>query len=391
MNDRKGAKHRSAPERFKVWIFIWSLFSIVWQSPVCSCQAMEALVTEFGEQEEYRQLEQTIDSLLGNNGEFDLSDYISAVLSGKEALSVAGIGEAVQAGIRAPFEQLKGVFVRLVAVILFTAVFTSFAKAFRNGQVAESGFYVLYLVLFSMLAAGYLQISSVVTETLSRLFGFMQALIPVFSATLFISAGSVTSYGAAGVMLMLLAVLDKVLISVLLPCIHVYMMVVLSNHIMGEAPLGKLAELIRKIVRMVLKVLLGLAAGVTGLQAMVAPALDQTKRNSVIRVSELIPGIGKLFGSVADTLLGAGNVLKGAVGSAGVIVVVLLCMIPLMKVLLHVLCYRVTAAVVEPVADKRVLGCLSDTAEGVTMLLQLIFTGAASFILTLAVLIQATS
>ena len=208
------------------------------------CLAMEALVAEFGEQEEYRNLEKTIETLLDTKGEFDLSSYIGAVLSGEENISLQGIKTAVVEGIRSPFVQLKGEFVRLVAVILFTAIFTGFTRAFRNGQVAESGFYVSYLILFTMLAAGYLGISAIVSETLEHLFRFMQALIPVFSASLLISTGSATSAGAAATMLMLLALLDKVLSYVLLPCVHIYMMVILVNHLTGEAPLGKLAELI---------------------------------------------------------------------------------------------------------------------------------------------------
>lgn len=354
------------------------------------CMATESLVTELTEQGEYKELTQTIEELLGTEGDFDLGEYISQVVSGEEKISLNGIKSAVLQGIRAPFITLRREFVRLVAVILFTAVFTSFTRAFRNGQVAESGFYVSYLVLFSMLAAGYLAVSSIVMETLEKLLTFMQALVPVFCATLLVSTGSVTSGSAAAAMLMLLGIMDRLLISVLLPCTHIYMMIILANHLTGEEPLGKLAELVLKAIRLVLKGMLGLAAGVTGLQAMVAPVIDQTKRNSVVKVSEMIPGIGKLFSGVAETLFGAGNVLKSAVGTAGMIVILILCALPLCKVLLYVLCYRAGAAVVEPVADKRILNCLSDTAEGVTVLLQLMFTGAASLVLTLAVLVRAT-
>ena len=67
------------------------------------------------------------------------------------------------------------------------------------------------------------------------------------------------------------------------------------------------------------------------------------------------------------------------------------CLSPLIKVLLSSLCYRVGAALVEPVADKRIVRCLSDTAEGITMLFQALATGAVLFLLTLAILVRTTS
>ncbi|MBQ9118554.1 MAG: stage III sporulation protein AE [Lachnospiraceae bacterium] len=376
----------------------WRMVLLVLMAGICigvytpqECMAVENLVVELTGQEEYQELEQTVEELLGTESTFDFQEYLMAVISGEEKLSLAGIRDAVLEGIRTPFIQLRQEFVRLVAMVLFTAIFTSFTRAFQNGQVSESGFYVSYLLLVSMLAAGYLTISEIVSATLEKLFGFMQALIPVFSTTLLLASGSLTSQGAAATMLILLGILDKVLLSILLPGMHIYMMLVLANHLSGEEPLGKLSELVLKLVRMALKGMLGLVAAVMGLQAMVTPVIDATKQNAAVKVSKLLPGIGSLFSGVAETLLGASNILKNAVGSAGMVVIGVLCALPMVKVLLYVLCYRAGAAVVEPVADKRILHCMSDTAEGLTALLQLLFTGAVSFVLTLAILVRATT
>ena len=50
-----------------------------------------------------------------------------------------------------------------------------------------------------------------------------------------------------------------------------------------------------------------------------------------------------------------------------------------------------TIATVEPVADRRIVNCLTDAAEGITMLFQTLFAGAVLFLLMFAVLIRATS
>lgn len=371
-------------------LFAGTLLMFLSGQNVFCVQASEGFLEELSDSSEYEELEQTVKELLAGE-EFSFTAYLEKVLSGEEPLSV---GNFLKQAKNALFGGLSGIrkeFVRLLGIVLFTAVFTSFAKAFHSGQVSESGFYVSYLLLFSVLAAGYLSVSSLVTETLEKLFSFMKVLIPVFCASLAFATGSITAQTAAATMLMILTLADYFLIAVLLPVIHVYMMAVLANHLTEEEPLGKLTELLAKGVRLVLKALLGFVGGIGVLQTMITPVVDQTKRNSVLKVSELIPGLGSLFSGVTETVLGAGNIIKNAIGTGGMLVILFVCLLPLGKVLLSLLCYRAGAAVVEPVADKRILNCLSDTAEGITMLFQTLAAGAAFFLLILAILIRATS
>ncbi len=192
----------------------------------------------------------------------------------------------------------------------------------------------------------------------------MKLLVPVFCATLAFSTGVFTSQAASATLLMILALADYFIIAVLLPGIHLYMMSVLANHLTEEEPLGRLSDLLARGIRFAIKAVLGFVAGISVLQSMIG---------------------------VTETVLGAGNVIKNAVGTGGMIVILLLCAAPLIRVLLSALCYRAGAAIVEPAADKRIVRCLSDTAEGITMLFQALAAGAVLFLLALAILVRATS
>lgn len=372
---------------------IFILMMIAPMSGTAQVQAAEAgeeYVNELMAGEEYEALEKTVQEVLRSES-FSLTDYIRSVLSGETPFSVSDFIKTVGDGILGQTDKLKKDFVQLFALVLLTSIFNGFAKAFRDGQVAESGYYVSYLLLFSMLASGYLSMSAVAEDTLGKLLEFMKVMIPVFCGTLAFATGSITSQSAAAVLFMLLALVDYFLVSILLPVIHIYMMAVLANHLTKEEPLGKMTELIARGVRFSLKAVLSVVAGVSTLLGFVTPALDQLKRSSVLKVSEMIPGLGNLFRGVAETVCGAGNVIKNAVGTGGMLIIVFVCIVPLGRVLLMSLCYRAEAAAVEPVADKRIVSCLSDAAEGITMLFQTLFAGAVLFLLMFAVLIRATS
>lgn len=374
------------------------LFFLALIGVFCSCgnlslkagQAGESYVEEMMDGEEYAALERTVEKIL-HAEKFSLTDYIRRVLSGESAFSLSDFTASITRGIFGQMDELKKDFVQLLALVLLTSVFNGFAKAFRDGQVAESGYYVSYLLLFSMLASGYLSMSSVAENTLNTLLEFMKVFVPVFCGTIAFAAGSITSQSAAAGLFMLLAAVDYVLISLLLPVIHLYMMTVLANHLAKEEPLGKMTGLLAKGVRFALKAALSVVAAASTMLGFITPAADALKRGSIIKVSEMIPGLGNLFRGVAQTLCGAGNLIKNAVGTGGMIVIILICIVPLGRVLLVSICYRMGAAVVEPVADRRIVNCLTDAAEGITMLFQTLFAGAVLFLLMFAVLIRATS
>lgn len=357
---------------------------------VCAAEAGQEYVQELMGGEEYEALERTVQDILRAE-KFSFTDYIRGVLSGETALSIKDFGKMVTRGFTGQVDALRGDFVQIFALVLLTSIFNGFSKAFRDGQVAESGYYVSYLLLFSMLASGYLSMSSLVEDTLGTLLNFMKVLIPVFCGTIAFSTGSITSQSAAAVLFMLLAAVDYFLVSVLLPVIHIYMMTVLANHLTKEEPLGKMTELLARGVRFFLKLALSAVAAVSTLLGFVTPAVDALTRGSVLKVSEMIPGLGNLFRGVAETVCGAGNVIKNAVGTGGMVITLLICIVPLVRVLALSICYRAEAAAVEPVADRRMVRCLSEAAEGITMLFQTLFAGAVLFLLMFAVLLRATS
>lgn len=53
--------------------------------------------------------------------------------------------------------------------------------------------------------------------------------------------------------------------------------------------------------------------------------------------------------------------------------------------------YRIVAAILEPVADKRLVGCISGVAEGQKMLLHAAVSGLVLFAITIALICVGTN
>ena len=80
-------------------------------------------------------------------------------------------------------------------------------------------------------------------------------------------------------------------------------------------------------------------------------------------VSSAIPVVGKILGDAVDTVLGCGIILKNAIGVVGVIIVLGICVMPIIKLSVLTLSYKLLATVVEPISDKKIVGLLEQIGD----------------------------
>ena len=184
---------------------------------------------------------------------------------------------------------------------------------------------------------------------------------------------------------------EVLILRFLLPVINIYIMVQVLNYLAGEEYLSQFAELLSKMVTWILKTLVTCVIGINVIQGMLAPAIDALKRSALTKTAEAIPGIGNAIGGVTDVVLGTAVLIKNGIGMAGAAVMIAICAIPIVQMALMTLMYKLTAALVQPVSDKRITGCISSVSQGYELLMKVVFSTGLLFLLTIAVVTASTS
>ena len=163
------------------------------------------------------------------------------------------------------------------------------------------------------------------------------------------------------------------------------------NHLSEEDYLSKFAELLEIAVSWILKTFVGGIVGLNLVQGLINPAIDTVKRSVITRGAEAIPGIGDALGGTAEVVAGTAVLIKNGIGMTGAVICFTLCIVPLIQAALIVLMYKLSAAVIQPISDKRVIGCLESVAEGGRLLLRVIFTTGLLFLLTIVIVATLTN
>ena len=133
-----------------------------------------------------------------------------------------------------------------------------------------------------------------------------------------------------------------------------------------------------------LKTIAGIVIGFQTVQCLVMPAVDSLKTSLLRKAAGSIPGIGNIFNSVTEAVLGSAMVVKNAVGAAGMIIMAMICLMPLFKIAVCVILYRLLAAVTQPVSDRRLTMCVESVGDGADLLLKVVLTTGLMFFVSLA-------
>ena len=348
-------------------------------------EAEETIWKEF----EFSEIEDLLDDIFPEK-KTDFQDLIKKMLSGQTEPSLQVIGEMISDQFFYEWKSSKAGMVHILLIVIVAAVFTNFSNVFQNQQISEISFYVLYLLLITIGLNSFRILIVSASENLERLIGFMKVLGPVYFLAVAFAAGSSTSILFYNLVLLLIYLVELVILNFLIPFVQVYIVVKVMNNLSEEDYLSKFAELCETVIAWTLKTLLAGVTGVNIIQGLLSPTIDSLKRSVVGRSAEAIPVVGDAIGGVTEVMLGTAVLIKNGIGVAGALVCIGICLVPIIQMAVVTLLYKLIAAMIQPVSDKRIVGCISSIADGSQMLLRIIFTTGVLFLLTIAVVTATT-
>lgn len=351
-------------------------------------------IVDFEDSLKYDEIQDAIDDInvSGLNGEkFSFKAYVDGFVSGEKKLSLATVFSDVSKYFFGQLNKEKNSIVQLIAIAIVAAVFTSFTNVFKSSHIAETGFYVTYLLMFTLLTATFCKISALAASTLHSLLDFMKALIPTYFMGIAFCSGTRTSMVFYETTLFLITLVDVLLIKVLLPLINVYFILMLANNIMKEDMLSKMAELLENIISWSLKSVLAAVIGFNVIQGLIVPLSDQVKRSVLLKTAHAVPGVGNAIGSVTESVFAAGLLIKNSIGVAGLIIIVVICLTPLIKLVLYQLIYKFGASIVQPISDKRIINCINGTAKSAKLLTSVVVISSVLFLFTIVIITTSTN
>lgn len=356
---------------------------------------MEAVAADAGEEKEYQIQDKMIegfdyedvDRMLGElfpEEGLTFKETLVSVLSGDQKFSLDLLKNLVEHQLAGAFTGSRRNLLHILVIALIAAVFHNFSKVFGSRQVCEISFYVLYLLLIALCLDSFQLVMEWVSGGMEKLTAFMGVFCPVYFLSVSLAKGSVTAVAFYNLMLFFIYLVEMVIVYFIIPVIHIYIMVKVLDFLSAQEYLSKFAELIEVMVSWILKTLVACTLGFNVIQGMISPAIDSVKRSTVTRTAEAIPGVGDAIGGVTEVVFGTAVLVKNGIGITGMLICLAICLVPLVQTGIISLMYKLAAAMIQPVSDKRITGCVECVGDGLRLLMRVIYTTGLLFLLTIA-------
>ncbi len=330
---------------------------------------------------DYREVDRILAEIFPED-KIRFSDLVSKLTTGED------VGEVLWDFLREEtsyeFAYAKKSMLQILLIVLVAAIFHNFAGVFQNQQASELGFYILYVLFITICVGTFRVLIDSVGNGVSNLLQFFRALGPVYFMVVAVTTGSASSIVFYNILLFIIHLADLIITGLLLPLVQAFFVLRILNEMSKEDYLSKFGDFIEMIIKWSLRVFLAGVVGINLIQGMLSPAIDAVKRTVLRSGGEALPVIGEAIGGVTEVLLGTAVLIRNGIGVAGMIISIAMCMVPIVQMAAIVILYRLLAAVVQPISEKRMVNCIGNMADGASLLLQIVLTSGALFLIVIA-------
>ncbi len=345
-----------------IYIFVFAIIFINLMIPISIANEEETLE----EQQEEFGISEFIEEANTYSGEFfediNMNEILNNAIKGevdnqtlfKKVLGLIG-GELIDG---------LSVLGSILAIVVIHSILKSVSESLENDTISKLIYYVQYILIVTIIMMNFLDIVQVVKDTCNNLVGFMNILIPLL-ISLMIYTGSIATSGILEpIILSLINFIGNMIQTIIIPIVLIFTSLIVISKISDNVQIDKLSKFLKSGVVWFFGIILTVFVGVISLEGTLSSSVDGiTAKTTKAVVSSAVPVVGKILGDAVDTVLGCGIILKNAVGLIGVIVVVGICIMPVLKLGILTMAYKLMSAICEPIADKNITSLLEQIGD----------------------------
>ncbi|WP_300349880.1 stage III sporulation protein AE [Clostridium sp.] len=321
-------------------------------------------------------------------------EYISQYLnSGEDPISIKKIGASI---ISYMLREVRTVL-KFVASILVIALLSALLKNLQDSFNIEDGvtniaFLACYALIIMLLTKGFFVTLDLGKEVLFSIMDFMNVIVPVLIMLIATSGGITSAVTIDPIVLGAVTITPRIYTYFLFPLILAYFTLQFVNNLSDEFKIDRMCKFIKNMVMLSQGFILTIFVGILTLRGMTADTLDAVAVKTVkFAVDNFVPVVGGAFSDAITTLAGYSLAMKSVISSLGVIVIIVIAVYPMIKMALMALCFKFTAAIIEPVVDSKISSSVETVGESVFMVLSCVISVSLMFFIMTSMLASAGS
>ena len=229
-------------------------------------------------------------------------------------------------------------------------------------------------------------------DTVNELSEYGKMLSPVLTGALAAQGGVSTATVLYAGTTVVNSVLSRCMSLIIVPVIYIYIALSVAGNAIGESMLGNLQSFAKWLVTWLLKTLIYIFTGYMSITGVVSGAADaSTIKAAKLTFSSAVPVVGKIISDASDSVISGAAVIKNATGVYGLLAVIAMCVTPFLKVGIHYLLLKLTAALCGVFDNSPAVTLLKDFASAMGIVLAMVGTSGLLLMISIVCYIKGVS
>lgn len=278
----------------------------------------------------------------------------------------------------------------IIVLTVFSMILQTLQTAFENNQVSKVAYAIVFMVIIALAADSFHTAVEAARSAISGMIDFMLALIPLL-LTLLASMGDIGSVTLFHpLIIFMIHVVGTFIYIIVFPLLLFSTILNIVSNLSDKYKVNQLADLMRKVSITVMGGMLTIFLGVVSVQGATTAVTDgMTIRTAKYITGNFVPVIGRTISEATDTVVGASLLLKNTVGLAGVLILLLICAFPAIKILSLAFIYKFSAAIMQPLGGGPIIDSLSTIGRTLIYIFAALAIVGLMFFLAVTIIVAA--
>lgn len=318
----------------------------------------------------------------------DFGQVIKKAIMGELDISPIGILNMILKKFFSELYSNTSLIRNLIIVCILSAFLKNLTEAFKTKETGELGFYISYIVIVAILFSSFSIGAEILKSTSNDLINIMSCFLPIIISLLAGSGNITSAYIFQSMILFFINVLISVINYFLIPLLTMSAVVEIINYLTQRDILTKFSALLKSCINWAIRGGAILFISVLSLQRIAVPVINNAVNKSTKAAVNMVPVVGDVLTGAIDSVLYWADAVKGGTSIAIVIVTVASCLIPLIKLMALIFIYKFTAAVIQPISDKRITECIDTIGDYSIIMLSVLITILFMFIFSVIIMLN---
>lgn len=314
-----------------------------------------------------------------------IKDILMNMLTGKELISWDSVFYILKTLVLGELHDVLAVSAQLIIICIITGLLSAVTSNFGKNTVSGTAGLISSFMAAGVSLAAFHEIYTMCADAVTTMTALMGASLPLLFGLTAASGGAASSTVMNTVITGAVTGFSAVILKVLMPAVFVSCVMIIVNSLGQRSYIKKMSKFLRSFALFGTGFMITVFTGLSAVQGMMTKSADSILlRTARYSIDNFIPIVGGFTADSLEMLLTCISSLRGGIGIAGVIILVLLLTGPLLRVLAIVLVFRLTAVVLEPMGNDRVSDCMSEMGSAAMILGALLLLSTMMFIIFFA-------